>query len=73
MTNFAKKGIECDFEKIKADMEYRDKNDSQRAVAPLKKADDATLIDTTEYDFDGAVKLVKDLILEKNGGLKYAI
>lgn len=26
------KGIECDFEKIKADMEYRDKNDSQRAV-----------------------------------------
>jgi cytidylate kinase len=38
------KGIECDFEKIKADMEYRDKNDSQRTVAPLKKADDATLI-----------------------------
>ena len=57
-----------DFEKIKADMEYRDKNDSQRAVAPLKKADDATLIDTTEYDFDGAVKLVKDLITEKTEG-----
>ena len=55
------KGIECDFE-------YRDKNDSQRAVAPLKKADDATLIDTTEYDFDGAVKLVKDLITEKTEG-----
>ena len=62
------KGIECDFEKSKADMEYRDKNDSQRAVAPLKKADDATLIDTTEYDFDGAVKLVKGLILEKTEG-----
>lgn len=62
------KGIECDFEKIKADMEYRDNNDSQRAVAPLKKADDAILIDTTEYDFDGAVKLVKDLILEKTEG-----
>lgn len=62
------KGIECDFEKIKADMEYRDKNDSQRTVAPLKKADDATLIDTTEYDFDGVVKLVKDLILEKTEG-----
>ena len=62
------KGIECDFEKIKADMEYRDKNDSQRTVAPLKKADDATLIDTTEYDLDGAVKIVKDLILEKTEG-----
>ena len=34
----------------------------------VKKADDATLIDTTEYDFDGAVKLVKDLILEKTEG-----
>ena len=64
----SRKGIECVFEKIKADMEYRDKNDSQRAVAPLKKADDAILIDTTEYDFDGAVKLVKDLILEKTEG-----
>ena len=68
---FVAKGVAAnydDFEKIKADMEYRDKNDSQRAVAPLKKADDATLIDTTEYDFDGAVKLVKDLILEKTEG-----
>lgn len=32
------KGIECDFEKIKADMEYRDKNDSQRAVAAFEKS-----------------------------------
>lgn len=37
-------------------------------LQPLKKADDATLIDTTEYDFDGAVKLVKGLILEKTEG-----
>lgn len=59
------KGVECDLKKIQSDMEYRDKNDSERAVAPLKKADDATLIDTTEYDFEDAVKLVKDLIMKK--------
>ncbi len=56
------KGVECDFEKIKADIEYRDKNDSSRAVSPLKKSSDAVLVDTTELDFDGAVKKIKELI-----------
>lgn len=56
------KGIECDFEKIKKDIEYRDKNDSSRAISPLRKAYDATLVDTTELDFDGAVKRIKELI-----------
>lgn len=56
------KGIECDFEKIKADMEYRDKNDSQRAVAPLKQADDAVLVDTTELTFEESVEKIKELI-----------
>lgn len=56
------KGVECDFEKIKKDIEYRDKNDSSRAVSPLRKADDATLVDTTELDFDGTVKRIKELI-----------
>ncbi len=56
------KGIECDFEKIKADMEYRDKNDSTRAVSPLKQAADATLVDTTDLTFEQAVEKVKELI-----------
>ena len=56
------KGIECDFEKIKADMEYRDKNDGTRAVSPLKQAKDATLVDTTDLTFEQAVEKVKELI-----------
>lgn len=56
------KGIECDFEKIKADMEYRDKNDSTRAVSPLKQAKDATLVDTTDLTFEQTVEKVKELI-----------
>lgn len=56
------KGIECDFEQIKADMEYRDKNDSTRAVSPLKQAADATLVDTTDLTFEQAVEKVKELI-----------
>lgn len=56
------KGVECDFEKIKADIEYRDKNDSSRAVSPLKKAEDAVLIDTTGLTFEDSVKKIKELI-----------
>ena len=55
-------GIECDFEKIKAEIEYRDKNDSSRAVSPLKKADDAVLLDTTELDFGQVTEKMKELI-----------
>lgn len=34
-------------ENIKNDIKYRDKNDSERAFAPLKKAEDAIMLDTT--------------------------
>lgn len=56
------KGIECDYEKLKADIEYRDKNDSERAMSPLKQADDATLVDTTDLTFDESVERIKELI-----------
>ena len=56
------KGVECDFEKIKSDIEYRDKNDSERQTAPLKRADDAVLIDTSDMSFDESVDAIKALI-----------
>ena len=56
------KGMECDFEKIKADMEYRDKNDSERDVCPLRKAEDAVLVDTTDLTFEQSVEKIKELI-----------
>lgn len=57
-----KRGIECDYEQIKSDIDYRDKNDSQREEAPLRKADDAVLVDTTELDFEQSVEKIKELI-----------
>jgi cytidylate kinase len=59
------KGVECDFDTIKKDMEYRDENDSNRAVSPLHKADDAVLVDTTELNFNQTVERIEELI--KNG------
>ncbi len=56
------KGLSCDIEKIKSDMLYRDKNDSTREVSPLRQANDAVLLDTTELSFYEAVEKVKELI-----------
>ena len=56
------KGIDCDYEKLKADIEYRDKNDSEREMSPLRKAEDATLVDTTDLTFDESVERIKELI-----------
>ncbi len=41
------KGIDKEYAEVLSEMEKRDKNDSTRSLAPLKKADDAVLIDTT--------------------------
>lgn len=49
------KGVETDFEAVKADMEYRDKNDSGREFAPLKAAEDSIYLDNTELSIEEAV------------------
>ena len=59
------KGSECNFEDVKKDMAYRDKNDSEREFAPLKQADDAILVDTTDKNLDEAVECIKNIIKEK--------
>lgn len=52
----AQKGQECDFEKIKADIEKRDYDDSHREIAPLKQAEDAVLLDTSDMTIDEVVE-----------------
>jgi cytidylate kinase len=42
------RGVEADFKQILSMTQERDKNDSERKIAPLKKAQDAVRIDTTE-------------------------
>ncbi len=64
----SEKGVLCDLEKIEADIIYRDKNDSERAVSPLRMADDAVLYDTTDIDFDGALAGLEKMITEKMRG-----
>lgn len=56
------------YEEILADIVQRDYNDSHRAIAPLKQADDAVLLDTSDYNLEQSIKLVKNTILNKLEG-----
>lgn len=56
------KGISCDFETIKKDIEYRDKNDSERKTVPLRQAPDAVRVDTSDMTFEEAVEKIKELV-----------
>ncbi len=51
----AEKGDDRPFEVVLADIRARDARDSGRKDAPLRQADDAHLLDTTELDIDAAV------------------
>ena len=59
------KGIECDLEEICRDIEARDKNDSQRKESPLRQADDAILVDTTELTLEESIAACADIIKER--------
>ncbi len=52
------KGMSANLAALVADMQARDARDSQRAVAPLKPAPDALLLDTTQMNVDSAVQAV---------------
>ena len=55
------------FEEVLADMKQRDYNDTNRPVAPLRQAEDAVLLDTTQLDYNGSVAAVLAIIKEKIG------
>lgn len=50
------KGEACDFDTIKADIEARDYQDMNRAISPLKQADDAVLVDSSDMTIDEVVE-----------------
>lgn len=58
------KGVECNFEDIKTDIAYRDEQDSNRPVAPLKPADDSVIFDNSNYTFEESVEFLYKLIKE---------
>ncbi|MFY0596352.1 MAG: (d)CMP kinase [Cognatishimia sp.] len=60
-------GHEVSRDEVLADVKARDERDMNRAEAPLKPAEDAVLIDTSELDIDAAVAMALRAILDKTG------
>ena len=61
------KGEQTDFETVLADIRRRDDQDTHRAAAPLRRADDAVLVDTSELDIEQSFALLKKTILDHVG------
>ncbi len=61
----AEKGMPTPYADVLADIIRRDYNDSHRAVAPLRQADDAVLLDTSDLDFDAAFAALIQIIKER--------
>ena len=62
LTALLEKGHNVTPEAIKEDVELRDRTDETRKVAPLKKADDAVVIDTTDLTAaEVAQKIVNEI------------
>ena len=60
-------GQDADYDKILQTIKERDKRDSTREISPLRAAEDAHLLDTTNLDIDGAFE--KACVILKEAGL----
>jgi len=59
------KGVGQPYEEVLADIRERDFNDSNRDAAPLRQAEDAVLVDTTQHDWDASLELLLNLAKER--------
>lgn len=59
------KGEQATFETVLKDIEQRDEQDMNRKEAPLRRAEDAVLVDTSDLDFEQSFTALRDLILQR--------
>jgi cytidylate kinase len=61
-------GRNIDEAAVLADIRNRDERDQNRAIAPLKQAPDAHLLDTTHLDIDAAIRAAIDIVEATRAG-----
>lgn len=59
------RGMDADYDRILEEVNQRDYQDTHRDIAPLRQADDAVLLDTTELNFDEVVDKLLKLVEER--------
>ena len=62
------KGMPDSYEKVLKDLNARDYDDMHREVEPLRQAEDAVLVDSTELDFNGTVEAILKIVEAKRHG-----
>ena len=60
-------GKEADYDQILKEVQERDNQDSHREVSPLRQADDAVFLDTSNLNIEEVVDAVADIITDKTG------
>jgi cytidylate kinase len=60
-------GKEADYDKLYKEIEQRDYQDSHRELNPLRQADDAVYLDTSDMTIEENIKAIGDIITEKTG------
>ena len=62
------KGQPADYDTVLADIRRRDDQDTHRAAAPLRRAEDAVLVDTSDLDIEQSFAALKQVILDRAAG-----
>ncbi len=65
-TELIQKGEQADIAQIEKDIIERDNRDMNREIAPLKQAEDAVYIDSSDMQIDEVTEAIKKLVLEEN-------
>ena len=67
LAELREKGVKTTYREVLRDINYRDKNDSTRAEAPLRQAEDAVLLDTSELSLEESFEALSEISTEKLG------
>ena len=59
------KGQDVDLAQLKGDIASRDKQDSERAISPLRQAEDALLLDTSDMNIEQVTTRILQLVEER--------
>ena len=65
MLELEQKGTPASFEDVLKNINYRDEQDSNRAAAPLRQAEDAVLVDTSDIGFEETFELLCEIVIQK--------
>ena len=66
MAEYEAKGMHADFEELLREVNLRDEQDKNRAVAPLRKAEDAVELDSTCMDAEEVLAAIETIVKERN-------